>query len=80
MQVGVALAAAVLLAASATARAQTYEVWAIDQGTATVHVYDERLEETAKLELSGHAWHTRAAYDRFHAGRRLCPHRGDRLG
>ena len=31
-----------------------YEVWAIDQGTATVHVYNDRLEETAKLDLSSH--------------------------
>jgi DNA-binding beta-propeller fold protein YncE len=54
MPIGIALAAAVLLAASATARAQTYEVWAIDQGTATVHIYNERFDETAKFDLSGH--------------------------
>src|SRR5688572_6150814 len=54
MQIRIALITAVLLATSATARAQTYEVWAIDQGTSTVHVYNERLEETAKLDLSGH--------------------------
>ena len=54
MQTKLALTGAVLLAASATARAQTYEVWAIDQGTATVHVYNDRLEETAKLDLSSH--------------------------
>src|SRR5918998_1372392 len=54
MQIRIALTAAAFLAASATARAQTYEVWAIDQGTATVHVYNERLEETAKLDLGTH--------------------------
>jgi DNA-binding beta-propeller fold protein YncE len=54
MQTKLALTGAILLAASATARAQTYEVWAIDQGTATVHVYNDRLEETAKLDLSSH--------------------------
>src|SRR5918995_1102063 len=54
MQIRIALTTAVLLAASATARAQTYEVWAIDQGTATVHVYNEQLEETAKLDLGSH--------------------------
>jgi len=54
MNVLLSSAVAAALLASATARAQTYEVWAIDQGTATVHVYNERLEETAKLDLSGH--------------------------
>ena len=54
MRIRMALAAAALMAAPATARAQAYEVWAMDQGTATVHVYNERLEEVAKLDLSGH--------------------------
>ena len=54
MQTKLALTAAALLAASATARAQRYEVWAIDQGTATVHIYNDQLEETAKLDLSSH--------------------------
>jgi DNA-binding beta-propeller fold protein YncE len=31
-----------------------YEVWALDQGTHMVHIYDERLQELAKLDLSAH--------------------------
>ena len=54
MRTGIGILTAVLLAASGAARSQTYEVWAIDQGTATVHVYNDRLEEAAKLDLSGH--------------------------
>jgi DNA-binding beta-propeller fold protein YncE len=48
------LAAAALMAAPAAAGAQSYEVWAIDQGTATVHIYNDKLEEAAKLDLSPH--------------------------
>jgi DNA-binding beta-propeller fold protein YncE len=55
MQIRMALAAAVaLMAAPSAARAQAYEVWAVDQGTATVHVYNGELEEVAKLDLGAH--------------------------
>src|ERR671910_2694919 len=55
MRIRMALAAAVaLMAAPTAARAQAYEVWAVDQGTATVHVYNEQLEEVAKLDLGAH--------------------------
>ena len=53
MRIPMALAAVAVMAAPATARAQAYEIWAIDQGTATVHIYDDRLEEVAKLDLGG---------------------------
>lgn len=46
--------AATLMAAPTAAGAQTYEVWAIDQGTATVHIYNEALEERARLDLGAH--------------------------
>jgi DNA-binding beta-propeller fold protein YncE len=48
------LVAAALLAAPMAAGAQSYEVWAIDQGTATVHIYNDKLEEAAKLDLTPH--------------------------
>src|SRR5918994_1071779 len=46
--------AALMAAAPSVARAQAYEVWAIDQGTATVHIYNEELEERARLDLGPH--------------------------
>src|SRR3712207_9414039 len=51
-----ALAAMALLAAApaAVAQAQRYEVWAMDQGTATVHIYNAELEEVGKLDLGTH--------------------------
>ena len=79
MQTKLALTGAVLMAASATAGAQSYEIWAIDQGTATVHIYNDKLEEAAKLDLSA-AWRARAAHGRFHPGRRLRADRRDGLG
>src|ERR671911_734632 len=54
MQIRIALTTAVLTAAPSAARAQAYEVWAVDQGTATVHVYNGELEEVAKLDLGAH--------------------------
>jgi DNA-binding beta-propeller fold protein YncE len=48
------LAAVAMAAAPVAGGAQAYEVWALDQGTATVHIYDEKLEERAKLDLSAH--------------------------
>ena len=54
MWIRTGFAAALLMAASASAGAQSYEVWAVDQGTATVHVYNDKLDETAKLDLGNH--------------------------
>jgi len=54
MRIRMTLAAAALLAFPAAAGAQSYEVWAIDQGTATVHIYNDKLEEAAKLDLTPH--------------------------
>jgi DNA-binding beta-propeller fold protein YncE len=49
-----AVVAAALLIAPAMSHAQTYEIWAMDQGTATVHIYNDKLEEVAKLDLGPH--------------------------
>jgi len=49
-----ALVAVALLLAPASAQAQPYEIWAMDQGTATVHIYNEKLEEAAKLDMAPH--------------------------
>jgi len=47
---GVALA---LAAASTIARADNdFEIWAIDQGTNQVHIYDPALEEVARIDLA----------------------------
>lgn len=36
------------------ALAQTYEVWALDQGTSTVHVYNAQLEPVGTIDMSAH--------------------------
>jgi DNA-binding beta-propeller fold protein YncE len=54
MRIRLALVATALLVAPATAGAQRYEVWAMDQGTATVHVYNDKLEEAAKIDMAPH--------------------------
>ena len=53
MSIRTALAVAALVASTA-AQAQSYEIWAVDQGTATVHIYNDKLEETAKLDMTPH--------------------------
>jgi DNA-binding beta-propeller fold protein YncE len=45
-----AFAASIGLAAGA-ANAQKYEVWAVDQGTGTVHVFDPTLREVDRIDL-----------------------------
>lgn len=54
MRIRLALVATALLLAPATADAQRYEVWAMDQGTAMVHIYNDKLEEAAKLDMAPH--------------------------
>jgi DNA-binding beta-propeller fold protein YncE len=49
--IGAAAIAAGLLAA-APADAQDYEVWALDQGTNIVHVYNANLAEVAKIDMN----------------------------
>ncbi|MEX1103052.1 MAG: hypothetical protein WED87_02310, partial [Dehalococcoidia bacterium] len=40
--------------ASSAARAQNYEVWAIDQGTNIIHIFNSMLEEVAKIDMGAH--------------------------
>jgi DNA-binding beta-propeller fold protein YncE len=54
MPIRTVFVAAALLAIGAAAQAQNYEIWAVDQGTATVHIYNDKLEETAKLDMTPH--------------------------
>jgi DNA-binding beta-propeller fold protein YncE len=43
-----------LLGPAATAHAQDYEVWALDQGTHTIHVFNAGLEEVARIDMTAH--------------------------
>ena len=47
--VGVATLGAALAASAAAA--QDYEIWALDQGTHVLHIFDTELEEIATLDL-----------------------------
>lgn len=51
MRIRLALAAMALMAVPAVVQAQRYEVWAIDQGTATVHIYNAELEQVGRIDL-----------------------------
>jgi hypothetical protein len=46
-----ALIAAGLAAYPTAASAQRYEIWALDQGTNTIHIYNSKLEEVAKIDM-----------------------------
>jgi DNA-binding beta-propeller fold protein YncE len=48
------LTAAGLLSAATAAAAQNYEIWALDQGTNTVHIFSPKLEEIARIDMSAH--------------------------
>jgi len=48
---GVLLAAAAL-SCSTSAVAQDYEIWAMDQGTNTLHVYSSKLEEVGRIDMA----------------------------
>jgi DNA-binding beta-propeller fold protein YncE len=43
-----------LLSAETAARAQEYEIWALDQGTHTVHVFNAKLEEVGRIDMTAH--------------------------
>ena len=48
--VATGLASAALLQATA-AHAQEYEIWALDQGTHIVHIYNAELTEADRIDL-----------------------------
>jgi hypothetical protein len=37
-----------------TANAQDYEIWALDQGTNLVHVFNSKLDEVARIDMAAH--------------------------
>jgi DNA-binding beta-propeller fold protein YncE len=49
-----ALAAAGALCPGVSASAQDYEIWALDQGTNMVHIFNAKLEETARIDMTAH--------------------------
>lgn len=52
LALGAMVLAAALGAAVGQAEAQDYEVWALDQGTGTVHIYSSKLEEVGRIDLA----------------------------
>jgi DNA-binding beta-propeller fold protein YncE len=48
------LAAAPLAAQAPPDHPPEYEIWAIDQGTHVVHIFDEALKETDRIDLGAH--------------------------
>ena len=46
-----ALGGAATLASGSVQAAQDYEVWALDQGTALIHIYNAELEEVDRIDL-----------------------------
>lgn len=50
----ISLGALALSLVAGAARAQNYEIWALDQGTHTVHIYNPKLEEVAKIDMSAY--------------------------
>lgn len=52
--VALACAAAGMLVSTAARSAQDYEIWAIDQGTNIVHVFDAKLQEVGRIDMNAH--------------------------
>lgn len=50
----VGIVAGALLSPTTAPSAQDYELWALDQGTHTVHVLNSQLEEVARIDMSAH--------------------------
>jgi hypothetical protein len=48
---GVLIAAAVFFRPDSPVAAQDYEIWAMDQGTNTLHVYNSKLEEVGRIDM-----------------------------
>jgi DNA-binding beta-propeller fold protein YncE len=49
-----ALAAGALLGSGPVGAAEDYEIWALDQGTHLVHVYNAGLQEVATIDMAAH--------------------------
>jgi len=48
---GVLTAAAVFFGPTGPVAAQDYEIWAMDQGTNTLHVYNSKIEEVGRIDM-----------------------------
>src|SRR5687768_10030956 len=48
---GVLIATAILLCPAGPVIAQDYEIWAMDQGTNTLHIYNSKLEEAGRIDM-----------------------------
>jgi len=49
-----AFAATAVLLPTGPLSAQGYEIWALDQGTNIVHIYNARLEEVSRIDMNAH--------------------------
>jgi DNA-binding beta-propeller fold protein YncE len=49
-----AVAATAMLLPAGTLSAQDYEIWALDQGTNIVHIYNAKLEEVGRIDMGAH--------------------------
>jgi DNA-binding beta-propeller fold protein YncE len=49
-----AVAGLAVLVAAVPAGAQDYEVWALDQGTSVVHIFNAQLEEVGRIDMAAH--------------------------
>lgn len=49
-----AFAATAVLLPTGPLSAQGYEIWALDQGTNIVHIYNARLEEVGRIDMNAH--------------------------
>jgi DNA-binding beta-propeller fold protein YncE len=52
--VALTLAAGLALGAGAASATEDYEIWALDQGTHTVHIYNAALEEVGRIDMAAH--------------------------
>ena len=52
--VALALAATAILLSADPLHAQDYEIWALDQGTNIVHIYNAKLEEAGRIDMNAH--------------------------
>jgi DNA-binding beta-propeller fold protein YncE len=48
---GVMVATAILFCSANPVAAQDYEIWAMDQGTNTLHIYNSKLEEAGRVDM-----------------------------
>src|SRR5262245_26048503 len=52
--IAAAAAAAAMLLPAGPSSAQDYEIWALDQGTNVVHIYNAKLEPVGRIDMGTH--------------------------